>query len=362
MAIHAHSTTAHAVQAGLLPLIPFVFRPAAPSDNGRDPVELLEEIRRIVEADPELPLEPLLPSEVFPGFGKNHSDLSPKSGENSLPGFGEQNALATARTLHLRRQLAQAAEHGAALLASLGLPRLVGPDHIVVDPVAAGDALDLAIATLDALDGDADLEDGHDAEHDTADIEDDGTAEHTLGAPERHPYTFTMGSPHYRPADGSHYRAQRYESQASWAQGARQDGETESEVGYDLPCDEDELDDDGLSKAEGDGADEEPWLASPIGDGNHEHWAQGGSRDAEDATEGDGQPAPNWYARPIGAVRPDVHGYQHEREMRAIARQADTVRRRLHPAMGPRRDPDEVVFLTGTYNGMSSAMWGGPIR
>ena len=68
----------------------------------------------------------------------------------------------TPRTIHLRRQLAQAAEHGAALLASLGLPRLVGPDHIVVDPVAAGDALDLAIATLDALDGDTDVEDGGD--------------------------------------------------------------------------------------------------------------------------------------------------------------------------------------------------------
>ncbi len=62
--------------------------------------------------------------------------------------------LDAARTLHLRRQLAQAAEHGAALLASLGLPRLVGPDFVPLDPAAIGDAVDRAIAALDALDGD----------------------------------------------------------------------------------------------------------------------------------------------------------------------------------------------------------------
>ncbi len=38
------------------------------------------------------------------------------------------------RGIYLRRQLAQAAEHGAALLAALGLPRLVDPDFVPLDP------------------------------------------------------------------------------------------------------------------------------------------------------------------------------------------------------------------------------------
>ena len=155
-----------------------------------------------------------------------------------------------ARTIHLRRQLAQAAEHGAALLASLGLPRLVGPDHIVVDPVAAGDALDLAIATLDALDGDTDIEDGGDdelslgwekpgsqiiltegaysgdRELDTAD------AEPSLASPERHPTVpvVTWG-PAYTARGGD-------ESQLRWAEGARHDGELVNEDGDDLDAGE----------------------------------------------------------------------------------------------------------------------------
>ncbi len=73
-------------------------------------------------------------------------------------------SLDAARTLHLRRQLAQAAEHGAALLTSLGLPRLVGPDFMPLDPAAIGEAVEAAVAALDAIDGDPDLEEGGDDE------------------------------------------------------------------------------------------------------------------------------------------------------------------------------------------------------
>ncbi len=57
-----------------------------------------------------------------------------------------------AHTLHLRRQLAEAAEHGAALLAALGLPRLVTADFEPINREAIGDALDVVIDHLDALD------------------------------------------------------------------------------------------------------------------------------------------------------------------------------------------------------------------
>ncbi len=138
------------------PLLPFVFRPAPPIDDPRSTDDLIEEIRRMVKGQevsvqtapkPEMPPEPLLPL----------ADL--------------------AKTRHLRRQLAQAAEQGVALLAALGLPRLVDADFVPLDREVIGDALDLAIATLDAVDGDTDLEadeddeDGHDREQDTADAE-----------------------------------------------------------------------------------------------------------------------------------------------------------------------------------------------
>ncbi len=277
-----------------------------------------------------------------------------------LPGSGDLKA---ARTLHLRRQLVEAAEHGAALLTALGLPRLVDPDFKCCDIPTIGDALNLVIDHLDAMDApDEDREpylsgyyngasdptgEGEPSEDD----EDDGISEPILGAPERHPYTFTMSNPYYQPANGSYYRAKRYESQVSWAQGSRDDREADP---HDGPIDEDELDDDGISKAEGDTADEEPWLASPLGDGDQRHWCQGNSRDHEDVTEGDGQPSPDWYARPIGPLRPDVIGYDHDRDMRALSRRADDVRRRLRP--GPARpDPDAVIPI-----GPGMVWWAGP--
>ncbi len=90
----------------------------------------------------------------------------------------EEADAATARACHMRRALEGALDHGTALLAALGLPRLTEPGFVPLDPAAIGDALDHAIATLDALDAaGVDLEDGHDAEHDLAD------AEHDLGWP-----------------------------------------------------------------------------------------------------------------------------------------------------------------------------------
>ena len=197
MAFASDSTTAPA--RPLLALVPFATRPAAPVDEVHTP---------------ELPPEPLLPA-------ADH-----------------------ARTLHLRRQLAQAAEHGAALLASLGLPRLVGLDHIVVDPVAAGDALDLAIATLDALDGDTDLEPylagfynglvdpNGEREGGEDELEDDGTSEPSLASPERHPSIPLSFRGHAYTARGGE------EGQLRWAEGARHDGELVNEDGDDLDAGE----------------------------------------------------------------------------------------------------------------------------
>ncbi len=139
MAIDAHSTPAPVVQPGLLRTwagaVPVptpaltagrgVYRPAYPFCLT---VDMLDAI------PPDLPPEPLL-------------DI--------------------AHALHMRRELEAAIDHGAALLAALGLPRLMEPGFVPLDPAAIGDAVDTAIATLDALDvPDVDLEDGHDAEHD----------------------------------------------------------------------------------------------------------------------------------------------------------------------------------------------------
>lgn len=164
-----------------------------------------------------------------------------------------------ARTIHLRRQLAAAVDHGTALLAVLGLPRLVTPDFVALDPAAIGEAIEAAVATLDALDGDADLEDGaddepslgwidgrpqycgdyQDREHDTAD------AEPSLASPERHPRVpdFAWG-PIYTARGGE-------EGQLRWAEGAHHDGEAVNEDGDDLDA------------GEHDTADQESYLGWP---------------------------------------------------------------------------------------------------
>ena len=115
----------------------------------------------------------------------------------------DEIGLVAARTLHSRRALARAADHGVALLAALNLPQIVRAHMSTVDPAAIGDALDVVIAHLDALDAPAeDLEETGDAEpclgwtphvyqttfniggtvdieHDTADFEDDDPREET---------------------------------------------------------------------------------------------------------------------------------------------------------------------------------------
>ncbi len=168
--------------------------------------------------------------------------------------------LATAgRTRHLRRHLEAAAEHSVAMLAALDLPRLVTPDFVPLDPAAIGDALDGAIAALDTLDGDPDLEDQGEAEPSfgwdarpsqvhlwngciQGDFElDTSDGEPSLASPERHPAApvcFSGGPYTARGGD---------ESQLRWAEGARHDGELADEDG---PIDEDELDGAGEVDAE----------------------------------------------------------------------------------------------------------------
>ena len=88
------------------------------------------------------------------------------------PSAIEAADLALAQMRYARRALEGALEHGASLLAALGLPRLVKSGFVPIDPTAAGDAIEGAIAALDAMDSPFDdIEDGHDAEHDTSDAE-----------------------------------------------------------------------------------------------------------------------------------------------------------------------------------------------
>ncbi len=136
-----------------------------------------------------------------------------------------------ASALHMRRALEGALDHGTALLAALGLPSLVEPGFVPLDPAAIGDALDTAIATLDALDAPgADLEDEGEAEpslgwidgkpvlsdsHDDREAEDDD--EPILGAPERHPQSGPWGP--QRDISGS---------QTDWADGSARHDEAEA--------------------------------------------------------------------------------------------------------------------------------------
>ncbi len=215
MAIDAYSTPAPS-----RPLLPFVFRSVPPVHDPRSAVELLDEILSIIEGQ-----EGSVPQNDTPEFYGLVVKPEPPP-EPLLP------AADRAHTLHLRRQLAEAAEHGAALLNALGLPRLVTADFEPIDREVIADALDLAIATLDAVDGDTNIEEGgddepslgwvdgrpqfcgeyQDREHDTADCEP------SLASPERHP---TL------PWEGSH--ARHYvtrgpqDRQTRWADGGQQD-------------------------------------------------------------------------------------------------------------------------------------------
>jgi len=142
MAIDAHSTTAPAVQPGLL-------RTWA----GAVPVPT-----------PALTAETVAMLDAIPADVPHHG--APICPAADLPCGVASDA---ARALHMRRALEGALDHGTALLAALGLPSLVEPGFVPLDPAAIGDAIHLAIATLDVLDAAG------------VDLEDDGTAEPSLG-------------------------------------------------------------------------------------------------------------------------------------------------------------------------------------
>ncbi len=153
---------------------------------------------------------------------------------------------------------------------------LVEPGFVPVDPAEIGDALDTAIATLDALDAaGVDLEDEGEAEpslgwidgkpvlsdsHDDREAEVDD--EPILGAPERHPSCNPWSSGRDSTGRQTHW--------SDGCNGSANDGE--AEAGYDLPEGDDE-------RCGSDDVDKEPWLGAPE---NHdrapdqEHWAPSG--------------------------------------------------------------------------------------
>ena len=233
MAIDAHSTTAPAVQPGLL-------RTWAGAVPVPTPALTAETVAMLDAIPPELPPAPL-PSLVAPSLHRRHLNESQRAmaaaklanmksghaasqrqphemidendgagiqapcisqreaadllnvsratvteakkvldagtaGDVRHGGAGEvcstvkQTAVADlAQARHMRRALEGAIDHGTALLAALGLPSLVEPGFVPLDPAAIGDAIHLAIATLDVLDAAG------------VDLEDDGTAEPSLG-------------------------------------------------------------------------------------------------------------------------------------------------------------------------------------
>ncbi len=256
MAIDAHSTTAPADHRALL-------RTWAGSVPVPTPALTAETIA-MLDAIP-----PLAP------YGE-----APICSAADLP-CGDIPTTDLAQARHMRRALEGAIDHGTALLAALGLPRLMEPGFVPLDPAAIGDALDHAIVILDALDAaGVDLEDDGTAEpsmgwidgkptlsdsHDDREAEDDD--EPILGAPERHPscYQFAL--------------CDTTSSQEHWADGSARYDEAEAvnEDGTDL--DAGELDE----------ADLEPSLGAPeVAFGRHEpfrvdqtHWAGGSLSDLE---------------------------------------------------------------------------------
>ncbi len=249
-------------------------------------------------------------------------------------GDGEQADAAQAR--HMRRALEGALDHGTALLAALGLPSLVEHGFVPLDPAAIGDALDTAIATLDAMDapgmdreddgtaepwlgwidGKPVLSDSHDdREHDAADWEP------MLGAPERHP----AGGPWSSGRDST-------DRQTHWSDGRNDPAnDGEAEAGYDLPEGDDER------CGSGD-VDLEPSLGAPE---NHdqapdqEHWAQGGYSNWSDVEIGEDE-SPTDKGLPFDARQAN------ETAAREAGRQAEAMRRRKDHRTTGARDPEEV--------------------
>ena len=206
----------------------------------RSAVEILDEIRREIERG-ELPPEPFLAADLPHG-------MAPVSHN----GTSQNGTLDLARARHMRRELEQAARHGTALLAALGLPRLVDDGFVQVDGDALGDALEVVLSHLDAIDAlGEDLEETGDAEPwlawvtspstgcvDTGISADDreldtADAEPSLGSPEMHStvISYVGGCWHGVEPDQRH-----------WADGSTSDREAEiTDEPHDDQEDEDTL-------------------------------------------------------------------------------------------------------------------------
>ncbi len=298
MAIDAHSTTAPAVQPGLLRTWAGAV-PVPTPDLTAETVTMLDAI----------------PADVPHGGAPMTRQGS--AGFPLLPNSGEHFSLDAAQALHMRRALEGALDHGTALLAALGLPRLVEHGFVPLDPAAIGDALDTAIATLDALDAPgADLEEDDFGEPGGDDEEALGwtagmsqaklgpnTPEGDSTAPERHGKGFLRCGP--------------------------DDGEPEA--GYDLP----EGDDERCGSSD---VDLEPSLGAPE---NHdrapdqEHWAQGGYSNYSDVEIGEDESQTD-KDLPFDARQAN------ETAAREAGRQAEAMRRRKDRRTTGARDPEEV--------------------
>jgi len=223
MAIDAHSTTAPAVQPGLLRTWAGAV-PVPLPDLTAETVAMLD----VIPADARHGGAPMCSAADLPCAVA--SDV-PHGGAGGVCCTAQQTAVADlASALHMRRALEGALDHGTALLAALGLPRLMEHGVVSLDPATIGDALDTAIATLDALDAPSmDREDDGTAEpwlgwidgkpvlsdsHDDREAEDE--REPILGAPERHPscYQFAL-------CDAT-------SSQEHWADGSARNDEAEA--------------------------------------------------------------------------------------------------------------------------------------
>jgi len=294
--------------------------PVPTPDLTAETVSMLDAVSAEIGDNPELAT-----AEVVSDPGNNPEDV---------PHGGAGDA---AQALHMRRALEGALDHGTALLAALGLPRLVEPGLVALDPAAIGDALDTAIATLDAMDAPgADLEEDGTAEpslgwidgkpvlsdsHDDREAEDDD--EPILGAPERHPSCNPWSSGRDNTGRQTHWSDGRNDS--------ANDGE--AEAGYDLPEGDDE-------RCGSDDVDKEPWLGAPE---NHdrapdqEHCAESGYSHCSDVEIGEDESQTD-KGLPLDARQAN------ETAAREAGRQAEAMRRRKDRRAAPARDLDEVQF------------------
>jgi len=355
MAIDAHSTTAPAVQPGLL------------RTHGA-PCRVLGKrgiLSQVEKEIPDLPPSfigavpvptPALTVETIAMLDAIPADVphggAPICSAADLP-CGDIPTTDLAQARHMRRALEGALDHGTVLLAALGLPRLMEPGFVPLDPAALGEAVDHAIVILDALDApDVDLEDEGEAEpwlgwidgkpvlsdshddreHDAADWEP------ILGAPERHPAWDPWSSGRNSTGRQTHWSDGR--------NGSANDGE--AEAGYDLP----EGDDERCGSSD---VDLEPSLGAPE---NHdqapdqEHWAPGGGFYFFDAEIGEDESQTD-KSLPFDARQAN------EAAALEAGRQAEAMRRRKDRRTTGVRDPDEVQLgnLRMIDGGTVREMW-----